>query len=61
MTMIKSEALEVNLASTYVDVTIDTRYECIPGGDVPLLRVDGGREYLPAGTEPSLSQLAVYR
>jgi pyruvate,orthophosphate dikinase len=29
MTMIKSKALEVNLASTYVDVTIDTRYECI--------------------------------
>jgi pyruvate,orthophosphate dikinase len=29
MTMIKSKALEANLASTYVDVTIDTRYECI--------------------------------
>jgi pyruvate,orthophosphate dikinase len=29
MTMIKSKALEANLASTYVDVTIDARYECI--------------------------------
>jgi pyruvate,orthophosphate dikinase len=29
MTMIKSKALEVNLASTYVDVAIDSRYECI--------------------------------
>ncbi|BBO85270.1 phosphoenolpyruvate synthase/pyruvate phosphate dikinase [Desulfosarcina ovata subsp. sediminis] len=27
--MIKSKALEANLASTYVDVTIDARYECI--------------------------------
>ncbi len=29
MTMIKSKALEANLASTYVDVTIDARYACI--------------------------------
>jgi len=29
MTMIKSKALEANLASTHVDVTIDARYECI--------------------------------
>ncbi len=29
MTMIKSKALEANLASTQVDVTIDARYECI--------------------------------
>ena len=29
MTMIKSKALEANLANTYVDVTIDARYECI--------------------------------
>ncbi|MEE4114511.1 MAG: pyruvate, phosphate dikinase, partial [Desulfobacteraceae bacterium] len=29
MTLIKSEALEANLASTHVDVTIDARYECI--------------------------------
>ncbi|MFO7713731.1 PEP/pyruvate-binding domain-containing protein [Desulfosarcina sp.] len=27
--MIKSEALEANLASTHVDVTVDARYECI--------------------------------
>ncbi len=29
MTKIKSKALEANIASTYVDVTIDARYECI--------------------------------
>ena len=29
MTMIKSKALEANLASTHVDVAIDGRYECI--------------------------------
>jgi len=29
MTMIKSKALEANLANTHVDVTIDPRFECI--------------------------------
>lgn len=29
MTMIKSKALEANLASTHVDIIIDRRYECI--------------------------------
>ncbi len=29
MTMIKSKALEANLASTHVDVAMDSRYECI--------------------------------
>jgi len=29
MTKIKSKALEANIASTYVDVTIDERFECI--------------------------------
>jgi pyruvate,orthophosphate dikinase len=29
MSMIKSEALEANIASTLVDVTVDARYECI--------------------------------